>query len=67
MFSTSNWVKFNKCCIVICLGCDFQVSKACHPGNWSNSGGSLNVNAGISKTQLIHKLGSSLKKLRQTN
>ena len=53
--------------ILSSLGCDFQVSKACHPGNWSKSGGSLKVNAGFSKTQLIHKLGSSLKKLRQTN
>ncbi len=53
--------------ILSSLGCDFQVSKACHPGNWAKSGGSLKVNAGFSKTQLIHKLGSSLKKLRQTN
>ena len=53
--------------ILSSLGCDFQVSEACHPGNWSKSGGSLKVNAGISKTKLIHKLGSSLKKLRQTN
>ena len=53
--------------ILTSLGCDFQVSKACHPGNWSKNEGSLKVNANISKTQLIHKLGSSLKKLRQTN
>ena len=53
--------------ILSSLGCDFQISEACHPGNWSKSGGSLKVNAGFSKTQLIHKLGSSLKKLRQTN
>ena len=53
--------------ILSSLGCDFQVSKACHPGNWSKSGGSLKVNVEFSKTQLIHKLGSSLKKLRQTN
>ena len=49
------------------LGCDFQLSKGCHSGNWSNAGGSLKVNVDFSKTQLIHKLGSSLKKLRQTN
>ena len=29
--------------ILSSLGCDFQVSKACHPGNWSKSGGSLKV------------------------
>ena len=49
------------------LGCDFQLSKCCHPGNWSNAGGSLKVNVDFSKTQLIHKLGSSLKELRHTN
>ena len=53
--------------ILSSLGYDFQASKSCHPGNWSKSGGSLKVNAGFSKTQLIHKLGSSLKKLRQSN
>ncbi len=53
--------------ILSSLDCDFQVSKACHPSNWSKSGGSLKVNTGFSKTQLIHKLGSSLKKLRQSN
>ena len=45
---------------------DFQISKANYPGNWSKMGGSLKVNVDYSKTQLIHKLGSSLKKLRQT-
>ena len=49
------------------LGCDFRLSKGCHPGNLPKTGGSLKVNADFSKTQLIHKLGSSLKKLRQTN
>ena len=49
------------------LGCDFQLSKGCHPGNWSNAGGSLKVNVDFNKTQLIHKLGSSLKELRHTN
>ena len=49
------------------LGCDFQTSKACHPGNWSKVRGSLKVNVDYSKTQLVHKVGSSLKKLRQTN
>ena len=53
--------------ILSTLGCDFQISKASHPGNWSKAEGSLKVNADFSKTQLIHKLGSSLKKLRQTN
>tara|TARA_B100000941_G_scaffold44490_1_gene27451 strand:+ start:557 stop:844 length:288 start_codon:yes stop_codon:yes gene_type:complete len=48
------------------LGCDFQISKANYPGNWSKMGGSLKVNVDFSKTQLIHRLGSSLKKLRQT-
>ena len=48
------------------LDCDFQLSKGCHPGNWSKTGGSLKVSVDFSKTQLIHKLGSSLKKLRQT-
>ena len=45
---------------------DFQISKANYPGNWSKMGGSLKVNVNYSKTQLIHKLGSSLKKLRQS-
>ena len=49
------------------IGCDFQTSKSNHSGNWSNMSGSLKVNTGLSKTQLIHKLGSSLKKSRQTN
>ena len=49
------------------LGCDFQISTCSHPSNWSKTEGSLKVNADFSKTQLIHKLGSSLKKLRQTN
>ena len=53
--------------ILSTLGCDFQISKASHPGNWSKREGSLKVNADFSKTQLIHKLGSGLKKLRQTN
>ena len=48
------------------LGFDFHISKGCHPSNWSKTGGSLKVNAKFSKTQLIHKLGSSLKKIRQT-
>ena len=48
------------------LDCDIQISKANYPGNWSKMGGSLKVNVDYSKTQLIHKLGSSLKKLRQT-
>ena len=49
------------------LGCDSQISKASHPSNWSKKEGSLKVNADFSKTQLIHKVGSNLKKLRQTN
>ena len=49
------------------IGCNFQTSKSNHSGNWSNLSGSLKVNTDLSKTQLIHKLGSSLKKLRQTN
>ena len=49
------------------LGCDFQTSKACHPGNWFKLGGSFKVNVDYSKTQLVHKVGSSLKKIRQTN
>ena len=53
--------------ILSTLGCDFQISKASHPGNWFKNEGSLKVNADFSKTQLIHKLGSSLKKLRQTD
>ena len=53
--------------ILSTLGCDFQISKASYPGNWFKTEGSLKVNADFSKTQLIHKLGSSLKKLRQTN
>ena len=48
------------------LDCDFQISKNNYPSNWSEMGGSLKVNVDYSKTQLIHKLGSSLKKLRQT-
>ena len=53
--------------ILSTLGCDFQISEASHPGNWSKTEGSLKVNADFSKTQPIHKLGSSLKKIRQTN
>ena len=49
------------------IGCKFQISKSNHSGNWSNLSGSLKVNTDLSKTQLIHKLGSSLKELRQTN
>ena len=49
------------------IGCDFQTSKSNHSGNWSNMSGSLKVNTDLSKTQLIHKLGFSLKKSRQTN
>ena len=49
------------------IGCNFQTSKSNHSGNWSNLSGSLKVNTDLSKTQLIHKLGSSLKELRQTN
>jgi len=49
------------------MGCNFKISESNHSGNWSNMGGSLKVNADFSKTQLIHKLGSSLKELRQTN
>ena len=48
------------------IDCDFQISKANYPGNWSKMGGSLKVKVDYSKTQLIDKLGSSLKKLRQT-
>ena len=48
------------------LGYNFHLSEACHPGRWFTSGGSIKVNADFSKTQLIHKLGSSLKRLRQT-
>ena len=49
------------------IGYKFQTSKSNHSGNWSNLSGSLKVNTDLSKTQLIHKLGSSLKNLRQTN
>ena len=49
------------------IGCNFQTSKSNHSGNWSNLSGSLKVNTDLSKTQLIHKLGSSLKVLRKTN
>ena len=49
------------------LECDHQMSNQHHPGNWSNTEGSLKVNSDYSKTQLIHKLGSGLKDLRNTN
>ena len=49
------------------LKCDHQMSNQHHPGNWSNTEGSLKVNSDYSKTQLIHKLGSGLKDLRNTN
>ena len=49
------------------IGCNFQTSKSNHSGNWFNLSGSLKVNTDLSKTQLIHKLGSRLKELRQTN
>ena len=38
------------------LGCDFQLSKACHPGNWSKTGGSLNVNVDFSKIAYLSLL-----------
>ena len=49
------------------IGCNFQTSKSNHSGNWSNMLGSLKVNIDLSKTQLIHKLGSGLKELRKTD
>ena len=49
------------------IGCNFQTSKSNHSGNWSNLSGSLKVNTDLSKTQLIHKLGSGLKELRKTD
>ena len=49
------------------LDYDFQISKSSHPGHWSKTEGSLKVNVESSKTQLLHKLGSTLKNLRQTN
>jgi len=49
------------------IGCSFQASQSNHSGNWSNLSGSLKVNTDLSKTQLIHTLGSSLKELRRTN
>ena len=49
------------------IDCNFKVSESNHSGNWSNMNGSLKVNTVFSKTQLIHKLGSSLKESRQTN
>ena len=49
------------------IGCNFQTSKSNHSGNWSNMLGSLKVNTDLSKTQLIHKLGSGLKELRKTD
>ena len=49
------------------LGCTFQISESHYSSNWSNMGGSLKVSTEFSKTQLIHKLGSGLKKLRKTN
>tara|TARA_B100000945_G_scaffold117946_1_gene93751 strand:+ start:3872 stop:4159 length:288 start_codon:yes stop_codon:yes gene_type:complete len=49
------------------LSCTFQISESHYSSNWSNMGGSLKVSTEFSKTQLIHKLGSGLKKLRKTN
>ena len=49
------------------LGCTFQISKSNHSGNWSNMSGSLKVSTDLSKTKLIHKLGSGLKGLRKTD
>ena len=49
------------------IDCNFKVSESNHSGNWSSMNGSLKVNTVFSKTQLIHKLGSSLKESRQTN
>jgi len=46
---------------------DYQISNKRYSGNWSNTEGSLKVNTDNSKTQLIHKLGSGLKDLRNTN
>ena len=53
--------------ILSTLDCDYKVSKSNHSANWSNMSGSLNVNTDLSKTKLIHKLGSKLKELRKTN
>ena len=49
------------------LDCNFQTSECNHSGNWSNMSGSLKVDTDLSKSQLIHKLGSGLKELRKTN
>ena len=53
--------------ILSTLECKFQLSSACYPGNWSKSEGCLKVIVEFSKTQLIHNLGTGLKKLRQIN
>ena len=49
------------------LECNFQTSESNHSGNWPNMLGSLKVDTDLSKSQLIHKLGSGLKELRKTN
>ena len=49
------------------LDYDFTICKGRYPGNWSSSKGCLKVEAQLSKTQLLHKLGAGLKELRKTN
>ena len=49
------------------LECNFRISESNHSGNWSNISGSLKVDTDLSKSQLIHTLGSGLKELRKTN
>jgi len=49
------------------IGCDFSHSKKTFSGNWTNNLGSLKVNTDLGKTELLHKLGEGLKKLRKTD
>ena len=42
-------------------------SSKSHSGNWSSNSGSIAVNYEGSKTSLLHKVGTGLKKLRRTD
>tara|TARA_Y100000588_G_scaffold225361_1_gene239287 strand:+ start:317 stop:604 length:288 start_codon:yes stop_codon:yes gene_type:complete len=42
-------------------------SSKSHSGNWSSNSGSITVNYDGSKTSLLHKVGTGLKRLRKTD
>ncbi len=53
--------------IVKPLANNTENSSKSHPGNWSSNSGSIIVDYEGSKTSLLHKIGTGLKKLRKTD